>query len=181
VKVPTLFVRSKTAVAVRSIVAITIATALMIGGSAAPAFAVSDVPAASAATTPTAGLSTPGVSATASVSATAAVPAAKPKAKPKKAKKVTTKQRITKVAKAKKLNTKEVAALLWICKHESGFNVAEVSSAGCYGLFQLSRGMVHGHPWKQPEWNTARAIKYMKGRYGGVLQAKRFWLAHHWY
>jgi hypothetical protein len=41
--------------------------------------------------------------------------------------------------------------------------------------------MAHGKPWKDPYWNTKRAIKYMKGRYGGVLKAKAFWLSHHWY
>jgi hypothetical protein len=48
-------------------------------------------------------------------------------------------------------------------------------------LFQLSKGMANGHPWKDATWNTKRAIKYMKGRYHGVLNAKRFWLSHHWY
>ena len=54
-------------------------------------------------------------------------------------------------------------------------------TGSCYGLFQLNASMSHGKPWTNPEWNTKRAIKYMKGRYGGVLKALAFWKAHHWY
>ena len=79
------------------------------------------------------------------------------------------------------LSTRQVAALLWIAKRESNFHPTSESRSECHGLFQLSKGMAHGHPWKNPTWNTKRAIKYMRGRYGGVLQAKAFWSSHHWY
>ena len=102
-------------------------------------------------------------------------------AKPAKKKKLTVRQKVALVGRAKGLSKAEVNALLWICKRESNFHPTSTSSAGCRGLFQLSPGMTSGHPWKQPTWNTKRAIKYMKGRYHGVLSAKAFWLKHHWY
>jgi soluble lytic murein transglycosylase-like protein len=88
---------------------------------------------------------------------------------------------IAKVGHEAGLSKAEVTALLWIAHRESNFHPTSKSSSGCYGLFQLSKGMASGHPWKDATWNTKRAIKYMKGRYHGVLNAKRFWLSHHWY
>jgi len=97
------------------------------------------------------------------------------------AKKLTIRQIVAKVGRNAGLSTRQVAALLWICKRESNFHPTSESRSECHGLFQLSKGMAHGHPWKNPTWNTKRAIKYMRGRYGGVLQAKAFWSSHHWY
>jgi hypothetical protein len=34
-----------------------------------------------------------------------------------------------------------------------------------YGLFQLSRSICKGKPWKDPVWNTKRALRYVKGRF----------------
>jgi soluble lytic murein transglycosylase-like protein len=116
------------------------------------------------------------VLATSSLTATVTAPA---HAAPKK--KLTVKQTVARIGQKAGLSKSEVAALLWIAKHESNFHPTSKSSSGCYGLFQLSKGMAGGHPWKDPTWNTKRAIKYMKGRYHGVLGAKRFWQAHHWY
>lgn len=79
------------------------------------------------------------------------------------------------------LSTQEIGALMWLAYRESRFHPTSHSRSECHGLFQLSAGMAHGHPWKDPEWNTKRGIKYMRGRYGGVLQAKAFWQRHHWY
>ena len=79
------------------------------------------------------------------------------------------------------LSETEIDALLWIAYRESRYHPKSHSRSNCHGLFQLSKGMAHGKPWDDPEWNTRRAIKYMRGRYGGVLQAKAFWKAHHWY
>ena len=115
----------------------------------------------------------------ASVAATPAAPAAPVKVTAPK--KLTVRQIIAKVGRDAKLSKAQITALLWIAKRESNFHPTSVSSSGCHGLFQLSSAMVHGHPWKDPAWNTKRAIKYMKGRYGGVTQAKAFWLHHHWY
>jgi hypothetical protein len=97
------------------------------------------------------------------------------------AKKLTVRQIVAKVGRNAGLSTRQVAALLWIAKRESNFHPTSESRSECHGLFQLSKGMAHGHPWKNPTWNTKRAIKYMRGRYGGVLQAKAFWSSHHWY
>jgi len=97
------------------------------------------------------------------------------------AKKLTVPQIITKVGHDAKLSNAEIDGLLWIAKRESNYHPTSKSKSGCYGLFQLSKGMANGHPWKDATWNTKRAIKYMKGRYHGVLNAKRFWLSHHWY
>ena len=106
----------------------------------------------------------------------------KPAAKKKKARKLTVRQRVVLAGRAKGLKKAEIKALLWICKHESNFHPSSRSRSGSYfGLFQLSKGMAHGRPWKSATWNTKRAIKYMRGRYHSVLKAKAHWLAHHWY
>ena len=120
----------------------------------------------------------PAASAAATPAPTPVVPAAPA---PKKAVKLTVKQIIAKVGRASGLSTSEVNGLLWIAYRESRYHPTSKSSSGCYGLFQLSAGMAKGHAWKDPYWNTKRAIKYMKGRYHGVLRAKSFWSAHHWY
>lgn len=108
-------------------------------------------------------------------------PAAAPVKKKKKRKKLTMRQLVAKAGRARGLSKAEVRALLWMAKRESTFHPRAVSRSGCYGLFQLSGGMAHGHPWRDPTWNTKRAIRYMRGRYGGVLHAQRFWRSHHWY
>lgn len=106
--------------------------------------------------------------------ATSTVAAAAPK-------KLTVRETIAKTGRDAGLSKSEIDALLWVAKRESNYHPTSVSRGGCYGLFQLSRGMAKGHPWKDPAWNTKRAIKYMRGRYGSVLRAKAFWASHHWY
>jgi hypothetical protein len=167
----------------RGLAAVVLASALAATAAAAPHAASAEAtqpplyaPVASAATTASA-------APTGSVDASPAIlsPAPSPAPAAAKPEKLSMKQRVAKIGRDRGLSSKAVSALLWICKHESGFHPSEVSSAGCHGLFQLSRKMSTGHPWKNPEWNTKRAIKYMKGRYGSVLKAKAFWAAHHWY
>jgi len=172
----------------RGLTAASLTAALAAGGAAAPfaAWAQSTTPPA----TPVASVetSTSPVSADTSAtpvstdaSATPAVtttPTVKVQAP---AKKLSVPALIAKIGHASGLSAKQVAALLWIAKHESNYHPTSKSSSGCYGLFQLSAGMTRGHPWKDATWNTKRAIKYMKGRYGGPVQAKPFWLKHHWY
>lgn len=102
----------------------------------------------------------------------------------KQARKVTVAQAkrvIRKEAKRAHYGKANTAALLWIAKHESGFHCWEKSHSGCCGLFQLSWGMSHRHHWWDPTWNTRRAIRYIRGRYGSPLKAKAFWLRHRWY
>lgn len=174
---------------VRGLVAVALAWALAAGG-AAPAAAIAEgapapaAPIVSADTSATAPVVSAEASATApSPSATATPVAAAAPVKKKKvsAKKLSVRGQIVAVGKSKGLSNAEVSALLWIAKHESNFHPTSKSSSGCYGLFQLSSSIVRGHPWQNPSWNTKRAIKYMKGRYHGVLKAKGFWLSHHWY
>lgn len=121
------------------------------------------------------------VAVTPSLTATLPAPAATVAPVVKRAVKLSVPALIAKLGHEAKLSKAEVTALLWIAKRESNFHPTSKSSSGCYGLFQLSKGMVGGHPWKDATWNTKRAIKYMKGRYHGVLNAQRFWQSHHWY
>ena len=163
----------------RTVVAVSLALA-MTAGIAVPLMATAqevppaEAPLISVATTMTA------VAATVTPAPSVPVPAVAP-AKKVAAKKLTVRQIIAKVGHDARLSKTQVTALLWIAHRESNFHPTSASRSGCYGLFQLSKGMAHGHPWKDPTWNTKRAIKYMRGRYGGVLQAKAFWSRHHWY
>lgn len=153
---------------VRGVVAVALACAFVVGG-AAPLAASAEV--ASPAVTPLA-------TAEASV---APAPAVVPVVAPVAAKKLSIRETVAKVGYDSGLSKTEVAALLWMAKRESNFHPNSESSSECHGLFQLSKGMAHGRPWRDPVWNTKRAIKYMRGRYNGVLKAKAFWARHHWY
>ncbi len=165
--------------ATRALVAVSIAFA-MTAAIAAPLMAAAQEPVSAAPPVATAeAIATVATTATAPSSVT--TPPAAPVKKAPVAKKLTVPQIIAKVASEAKLSKTQIAALLWIAKHESNFHPTSASSSGCYGLFQLSSAMVSGHPWKDAAWNTRRAIRYMKGRYGGVMQAKAFWSSHHWY
>ncbi len=165
----------------RGIAAASLVAAMVIGiGSASSASAETPLPSTDAAapvvssppaTTDTAGVAPDALSSSATAPAAPAAPAKKP----------TVRQTIAKVGRERGLSQSEIDALLWIAKRESNYHPTSVSSGGCYGLFQLSRGMAGGHPWKDAAWNTKRAIRYMKGRYGGVMKAKAFWMSHHWY
>jgi hypothetical protein len=177
--------------AVRGLVAVSLAWVLAAGGAAAPVMAAAEeAPAASAAPiapvtggeATTEGVSvqqapaTPALSAPAATATVATVPATV--AKPKK---LSVPQIIVEVARAAHLSQADIDGLLWIAKRESNYHPRSHSRSECHGLFQLSAGMAHGHPWTDPVWNTKRAIRYMKGRYGGILRAKAFWSSHHWY
>jgi len=182
VKVPSPF--SSNAL-MRIVAAGSLAWVLAVGGAAAPLTAnaestvAPEAPASSATTSAPSAEASASASATPSVAATPA-PDAAPVAVPKP-KKLTIRQTIAKVGRSKGLSKAEIAALLWLAKRESNYHPKSHSRSECHGLFQLSAGMAHGKPWKDPVWNTKRAIKYMKGRYGGVLKAKAFWIKHHWY
>lgn len=119
--------------------------------------------------------------ASATTDATTVTPVATPTVTVTAPVKLTVRQTIAKTGRDAGLSKSEIDALLWVAKRESNYHPTSVSRGGCYGLFQLSRGMAKGHPWKDPAWNTKRAIKYMRGRYGSVLRAKAFWASHHWY
>lgn len=172
------------------VVAIALALTLAATGAAVPIVAsaagvsVASAEALATAAAPSAvATSAPSTDASAASAATATAPSATPTPTVvPKAKKLTVRQKVAKAGRARGLSKAGVKALLWICKRESNFRPRAKSKSGTYhGLFQLSKGIVRGHPWQDPTWNTKRAIKYMKGRYGSVLKAKAFWLKHHWY
>jgi hypothetical protein len=64
----------------------------------------------------------------------------------------------------------DVTAMKKIADYES-HDRPKAHSRTCFGLFQLSTAMAKGHPWSDPVWNTKRALKYVKGRYGDPIKA----------
>ena len=162
----------------RCIASATLVAALAASAGSVPAAWADSAPVAAGSTAASAVTS---ATADATLTALAATPTVTPTVTPRPAKKLTVRQTIAKVGRDAGLRQAEVDALLWVAKRESNYHPTSVSRGGCYGLFQLSRGMASGRPWKDPAWNTKRAIKYMKGRYGSVLKAKAFWQRHHWY
>jgi len=64
----------------------------------------------------------------------------------------------------------DVTAMKKIADYES-HDHASSHSRSCWGLFQLSTSMVKGHPWSDPTWNTRRALRYIKSRYGTPRKA----------
>lgn len=87
---------------------------------------------------------------------------------------------IASVARSKGLDGRNITALLTLCRRESGFN-PRARNHSYYGLFQLNWGMVDGRPWYEPAWNTARAIRYIQGRYGSPVSALAHSYSHGWY
>lgn len=83
------------------------------------------------------------------------------------------------VAKKNHLNAADTNALLKIAKMESGFRPT-ARNHSCKGLFQLMTRFDKKH-WSNVEWNTNKAIKYIKHRYGSARKALRFHYAHGWY
>jgi hypothetical protein len=80
---------------------------------------------------------------------------------------------ITKYTEAAGFGSSDVTAMKQIADYESHDNPKSHSKT-CWGLFQLSTKMVKGHDWSDPVWNTKRALKYVKSRYGTPRKA----LAH---
>lgn len=79
---------------------------------------------------------------------------------------------------ARKLSKREKAAKRWIARHESGGNYRARNGA-CYGKYQLNIAYLHGN--LSPKNQERVADNYVYGRYGSWVNAKRFWLSHHWY
>ena len=79
---------------------------------------------------------------------------------------------------AKKMSNKEKAAKRWIAMRESGGSYT-ARNGSCYGKYQLSIGYLHGD--LSPKNQERTADRYVYGRYGSWVNAKRFWLAHNWY
>ena len=82
-------------------------------------------------------------------------------------------------AKTRKLNTAEIAALLKICKRESGYRPT-ARNHSCKGLFQLKTHF-GASKWTDPRWNTLKAIKYIKHRYHTCRAALSHSYHYGWY
>lgn len=76
----------------------------------------------------------------------------------------------------------EIDMLLYIAFKESSFCCDAVSPGGeCIGFYQLSSDKGTLEQRLDPYWNTDRAIRYMKERYGSIRAAYSFRKAHNWY
>lgn len=78
----------------------------------------------------------------------------------------------------KKLSKKEKAAKKWIAMRESGGNY-RARNGVCYGKYQLTISYLHGN--LSPKNQEKVADQYVYGRYGSWVNAKKFWIRHHWY
>jgi hypothetical protein len=82
-------------------------------------------------------------------------------------------------ARKKHLSGAEITALLKICKRESGY-IPTARTGSCKGLFQLKTS--YGRKdWANPAWNTRKAIRYIKHRYGTPRAALRHCYRFGWY
>jgi Zn-dependent protease with chaperone function len=72
-------------------------------------------------------------------------------------------------------------ALLKLAYRESRWHNWSKSRGGCWGTFQLAKSMCVGHPWSNPHWNTMRAIRYIKHRYGTPVRALAHSYRYNWY
>lgn len=79
---------------------------------------------------------------------------------------------------ARRMSRRERAAKNWIAMHESGGRY-NARNGVCYGKYQLNISYLHGNYSRSNQERTAD--NYVYGRYGSWVNAKRFWLAHHWY
>ena len=86
---------------------------------------------------------------------------------------------IKSVAAEKHLSRRQVRALLKICNRESGFN-PRARNHSCKGLFQLKTHFGYAK-WSNARWNTAKAIRYIKHRYGTCRRALAHSYAYGWY
>jgi len=76
----------------------------------------------------------------------------------------------------------ETQMLLEIARKESTLRPNAVSKTGKYvGLFQLGPHLGSYEERIDPYWNTARAIRYMRGRYGSISAAYSFRAKNNWY
>lgn len=79
---------------------------------------------------------------------------------------------------AASLSKSEKAAKRWIAMRESGGSYT-ARNGNCYGRYQLLITYLHGD--LSPKNQERVADNYAYSRYGSWANAKRFWLAHHWY
>ncbi|WP_137597325.1 hypothetical protein [Paucilactobacillus kaifaensis] len=72
-----------------------------------------------------------------------------------------------------------LAAKEWISLHESGGSYTARNGV-CYGRYQLNSNYYLNGNYSVVNQEKA-ADGYVSGRYGSWVNAKKFWLAHHWY
>ena len=77
------------------------------------------------------------------------------------------------------LKKADIKALITLCKRESDFDPRE-RTGSCKGLFQLKTSFGRSR-WTNPAWNTRRAIRYIKHRYGTATAALRHSNRYGWY
>ncbi|MCL0312620.1 LysM peptidoglycan-binding domain-containing protein [Apilactobacillus sp. TMW 2.2459] len=76
------------------------------------------------------------------------------------------------------LSGSNAAAKAWIAMRESGGSYSARNGA-CYGKYQISIGLFGGN--YSPKHQEVVANHYVASRYGSWVNAKQFWLTHHWY
>ncbi|KRM69757.1 hypothetical protein FD06_GL000930 [Apilactobacillus ozensis DSM 23829 = JCM 17196] len=76
------------------------------------------------------------------------------------------------------LSSSNAAAKAWIAMRESGGSYSARNGA-CYGKYQISIGLFSGN--YSPRHQEKVANHYVASRYGSWVNAKQFWLTHHWY
>ena len=86
---------------------------------------------------------------------------------------------IVKVAKAAGYGLQQTNALLILGWRESGWRPT-ARTGNCRGAFQLNFNHMGNH-WKDLAWNTRRAIKYIKHRYGTPSRALAHSYSRNWY
>ena len=83
------------------------------------------------------------------------------------------------------LSNRDYKARAWVSWHESNNRWDVLSYGGrCIGRFQLDPrylGKKNGHVNLDHKHQVKVSDKYAKTRYGGWVNAKKFWQAHHWY
>jgi len=88
--------------------------------------------------------------------------------------------RIIKAQAVKKhLSRAEIRAMIKLGKRESGLDPKQVTGR-CKGLFQLMTKYSRAK-WANPAWNTRKAMRYVRHRYGTWRAALRHSYRHGWY
>lgn len=92
-----------------------------------------------------------------------------------------TKRAIRAEAKRHHYGKENTNALVKLAYRESRWRSWSRSRGGCWGTFQLAKSMCGGHKWWNPTWNTRRAIRYIKHRYGTPKRALAHSRRYGWY
>lgn len=82
-------------------------------------------------------------------------------------------------ARKKHLSKAEISAMLKICRRESTFRPT-ARNRSCKGLFQLKTRYGRAK-WANPAWNTRKAMRYVRHRYGTWRAALNHSYRYGWY